>query len=128
MGEGTVDRRGLIRAGAAAAAGVAVGSVVAASPAAAATTDLRYGSVLFAPGELQKVITVPGGLNSTSLAWAAVQAPFPSKLGGKSLNIAATKPDPNAGTMTIEAYEEGPTSGPYGVRFWNVKVAWFVVG
>ena len=123
MSEGTFGRRGLMRAGAAAAAGVAVGSVVGASPAAAATTDLRHGTVVFAPGEFSKQVAVPGGLNSNSHAWASVQSPLVSKVGYPTI-VVVTKPNASTGIITIETQD----SGPNGYRWWGVTIAWFVVG
>jgi hypothetical protein len=124
MDERSFDRRGLIQAGAAAAAGVVVGGVVSAAPATAAVDPnaIRSGNVLFAPLETSKTVAVPGGLTATSRAWASLQKPLPTTVMGVVF-ITVTRPDPATGTLTIKI--EDPSGG---ARWWNWNIAWFVHG
>ena len=116
-----LDRRGMLQAGGATVGLAAVGMVAGASPAAAQTAALRVGTVVFAVGEHSKDVPLTG-LTSSSCAFAMQQAP-------RGANVPATPPviahvDRNAGVVSIVIDE----SSYGGNRFWNVTVAWLVIG
>ena len=118
-----MDRRKVLGMGAATVAGAAVGTVAGAPSAGAQTVPaLRTGTLIFAPNELSKQAAVTG-LTSSSVAFATVQSPLPSNVFRNDTPVAAAKPDRATGTLTVEIHDELA-----GNRFWNVKVAWLVIG